>query len=75
MKLFDFKEGDEVRITKTPLVGKIIKLGGAKATVQINESSEITIDLSRLRHIKSFAERKLDEAKELLEKARKTKLF
>jgi len=75
MKLFDFKVGDEVRIAKTNLSGVIIKLGGVRAIVRINENSEITMYLSRLRHVKSFTERKIDEAKELLEKVRKTKFL
>ena len=81
MRILDFNEGDVVSIRKTNLRGTIIKIGGQKVTIRVdknemNKSSictndEIIINISRLRHVASLYERKIKQAEETIEKARK----
>jgi len=71
MRICDFKLGDKIRITRTNLRGTIIKIGGMYATIKINDYSEITMYISRLRHIESLAQRKIKEAEEIIENAKK----
>jgi hypothetical protein len=56
MRLFNFSFGDEVRITRTPLTGTVLRTGGMNAVVLIHGEYKqaVCYPLTRLRHVDSF---------------------